>query len=308
MIRMIIPLIHHRKFPEWTGIESNQGDDCAGVVEDVGEEVTDFRPGDRVAGFHQVGAPGGAYAPYALCPTHTLFHIPKDLSFEAAATVPVTAGTAAVGLYTRNGGLGLPLPFLPATNPMPLVIYGASGSVGSFAVQLAKKSNIHPLICVAGGGAGVLDELIDRSKGDVVIDYRKGDDSVEKEIKAALDGMPLRYALDTVGHKNTTHTIATAMPHGGQIARTLPPSGGLSNDVEQSMLEVGVVHGDGRDFGSVMYGLFGLGLKDGWLKPRPYTVVEGGLQGLEPTLVDMKAGKGGSTKFVFRIADTKGLD
>ena len=149
--------------------------------------------------------------------------------------------------------------------------------------------------------------MIDRKQGDTIIDYRKGDESVVKEIKAALDGMPLRYAFDTVAHKNTSKNIDEAMPHGGQIVRTLPPEGGLINDVEQSQITVSVVHGDAKDFGSVMYGLFGLGLRDGWLKPRPHTVIEGGLDGVEGALADLKAGKGSSTKYVFRIADTKGL-
>lgn len=294
-----------RKVPEWTNTESNQGDDCAGIVEAVGDEVTSFKPGDRVAGFHQTFSPGGTYAPFALCPSHTTFHLPAELSFEEAATFPATAGTAAVGLFAREGGLGLPLPFLPATSPIPLVIYGASGSVGWFAVQLAAKANIHPLICVAGGGGSTIEGLIDRKKGDTIIDHREGDEVVVKEIKAALDGMPLRYALDTVAHKNTSQNIDEAMPHGGAIARTLPPSGGLVNDVEQFQLNVGVVHEAQKDFGYVMYKLVELGLKDRWLKGRPYTVVEGGLNGLEGALAQLKAGKG--NKFVIRIADTENL-
>jgi NADPH:quinone reductase-like Zn-dependent oxidoreductase len=252
-----------------------------------------------------MGTPGGTYAPYALCPANTVFHIPKNVSFEEAATIPLTAGTAAAGLYEREGGLGLPLPFLPATDPLPLVIYGASGSVGSFALQLASKSNIHPLICIAGGGGAAVQSLLDRSKGDTIIDYRKGDEQVVKEIKAALDGVPLRYALDTVAHKNTSRVISEAMTHGGQIARTLPLEGGLSNDVEQFQLSVSTVQADQKDFGFVIYQLFGLGLRDGWLKPRPYEVKPGGLYAVEGALASLKAGK--STKYVFRIEETEGL-
>lgn len=64
-----------------------------------------------------------------------------------AAAVPLAAMTAAIGLYAK---LGLPQPWTPATEPIPLLIYGAASSVGAYAVQLARKSNIHPLICVAG--------------------------------------------------------------------------------------------------------------------------------------------------------------
>ena len=296
--------------PEWTGSEANQGDDCAGTIESVGENVPGFHKGDRVAGFHQTMAPGGTYAEYALCPAWTTMHIPQSMSFEEAATIPLTAGTAATGLFERVGGLGLPLPFLPATGPMPLVIYGASGSVGTFALQLASKASIHPLVCVAGGGSKSVEPFLDRKKGDTIIDYRKGDDEVISEIKDALDGIPLRYGLDTVAHKSSTNNIAQAMPHGGQIARVLPPEGGLTNpynDIEQFQLSVGTLHGDQKDFGAAMFKIFERGLQEGWVKPRPYEVVPGGLGGIEQALANLKAGKASAIKYVFRVADTEGV-
>ena len=70
------------KRPEWTGINSNQGDDIAGVVHTVGSNVVEFKPGDRVAAFHQMMSPGGSYAEYAVSWAHTTFHIPKKTSFE----------------------------------------------------------------------------------------------------------------------------------------------------------------------------------------------------------------------------------
>ena len=66
-----------------------------------------------------------------------------------AATVPLTALTAADALYRR---LALPQPWLPAAaaTKIPLLIYGASTSVGYFALQFAIRSNIHPILAVAG--------------------------------------------------------------------------------------------------------------------------------------------------------------
>lgn len=219
--------------------------------------------------------------------------------------MPLTAGTAAVGLFTINGGLGLPLPFLPVKAPFPLVIYGASGSVGTYAVQLAKRSSLHPLICIAGGSAGSLEALLDRDQGDTIIDYRKGDAQVTEEIKKALNGIPLRYALDTVAHGKSSANIAQAMSHGGRIARTLPAEGeGMPNDVEQFQLSVSSVHGGEKDFGFVMFKLFGRGLLEGWLTPRPYKIVPGGLSGVEQALSDLKAGKARANKFALRIAET----
>ena len=60
----------------------NQGDDIAGFIHAVGDEVTEFKPGDRVAAFHEVGTLGGSFAEYALAWDYTTFHIPKNISFE----------------------------------------------------------------------------------------------------------------------------------------------------------------------------------------------------------------------------------
>ena len=61
---------------------SNSGDDIAGVVEAVGRKVVGFRKGDRVAAFHQMRAPHGSFAEYAIAPARTTFHLPDRTSFE----------------------------------------------------------------------------------------------------------------------------------------------------------------------------------------------------------------------------------
>ena len=255
-----------------------------------------------------MATPGGLYSEYGLLESWTTFHISKDMSFEDAATIPLTAGTASVGLFSRKLGLGLPLPIQPATGPLPLVIYGASGSVGTFALQLAQKANIHPIICVAGGGAvKVVEPLLDREKGDTIVNYRDGDAKVVEGIKGALKGEPLKHALDTVAQKSSSANIAGAMTEGGKIARTLPPQGDLGAGIEQIPTNLSALHGDEKDFGFAMFALFGRALRDGWLSPRPYEVRSGGLDGVEEALSDLKAGKASAVKYVLRIADTKGV-
>lgn len=125
------------KIPEWMpGKVINQGDDIAGVVHEVGANVTEFKPGDRVMAFHEMMTPGGSYAEYAVAWAHTTAHIPKNTSFEEAAAIPLAALTAAVGLNTK---LRLPAPWQPASEPTPLVIYGAASAVGIYTVQLAVR-------------------------------------------------------------------------------------------------------------------------------------------------------------------------
>lgn len=77
------------KIPEYFGSDdndpekwTNEGDDIAGIVEQVGAKVFEFKPGDRVAAFHEMRTGGGSYAEYAVAWQHTTFHIPKETSFE----------------------------------------------------------------------------------------------------------------------------------------------------------------------------------------------------------------------------------
>jgi 2-desacetyl-2-hydroxyethyl bacteriochlorophyllide A dehydrogenase len=103
------------------------GADVAGRVEAVGSNVSQFQPGDAVFGDIS-GCGFGAFAEYVCVPEHVLAPKPANLSFEHAAAVPMAAVTALQGL--RDKGQIQP--------GQKVLIYGASGGVGTFAVQLAK--------------------------------------------------------------------------------------------------------------------------------------------------------------------------
>ncbi|KAK6365726.1 hypothetical protein LTS17_011113 [Exophiala oligosperma] len=298
--------------PEFNG--TNQGDDIAGVVEAVGSAVTQFRPGDRVAGFHQMQTPGGSYAEYAISPEHTTFHIPASVSFEEAAAIPLAAMTAAVGLFLR---LGLPEPWVASAHPdcLPkggIVVYGAAGAVGAYAVQLARRAGIHPIIAVAGRGIPFVQGLLDSSKGDVVVDYRKGNEAVVEGLRGAVPaGKQLEFAFDAVSEaaKSSAENICKVLAPNGHITTVLPmkddPS--IPASVDMSLTLVGTVFNQDKDFGYAWFRLFEQGLKDGWLKAHPYEVMPGGLNGIQQALSNLKEGKASATKYVFRIAETERL-
>ncbi|KAL1636260.1 hypothetical protein SLS56_001239 [Neofusicoccum ribis] len=294
------------KLPEWLNQSRNEGDDIAGIVEKVGANVTEFKPGDRVAAFHEMMTPHGSYAEYAIAWAHTTFHIPKNTSFEAAAAIPLAAMTAALGLYVR---LGLPEPWQAAPTPTPLVIYGAASAVGAYAVQLAARSNIHPLICVAGRGAAHVETLIDRGKGDTIVDYRAGAAVVEAGIAAAVPaGAELRHAFDAVSDHGSYVSLGKVLAPGGRLTLVLPfkEYEGIPAHVQQSQTNVGASHKEEKDFAFAWFRLFAKGLGEGWFRAQPQEVVPGGLAGVQKALDDLKAGRASAVKYVFRIADTEG--
>ena len=304
----------------------NQGDDIAGIVHSVGSNVYEFKPGDRVAALHQMMAPGGSYAEYALSWSHTTFHIPKKTSFEEAATIPLAAMTAAVGLYQR---LSLPLPWHPTSEQMPLIIYGAASAVGSYAIQLAQLSNVHPLICVAGRGIAHVEGLIDKSKGDVIIDYRNGDEALVRGLKEAVNRTSsgkVQYAFDAISEKGSSQNICKVLdPSSGAISLVLPSKDneGIPKGITKSTTMVNTVFKDmdtdpwekktgsktgNQEFGFVFCRFMARGLQEGWFKSHPYEVVPGGLGGVERGLETLKEGKASAVKYVFRIAETEGLE
>jgi NADPH:quinone reductase-like Zn-dependent oxidoreductase len=135
------------------------GADIAGVVEAVGAKVTRFQPGDEVFGV-AVGSAGG-FAEYASASENHLALKPANLSFEAAAAVPVAALTALQGL--RDKGQIQP--------GQKVLIVSASGGVGTFAVQIAKAFGAEATAVCSSRNVSMA-----RSIGaDRVIDYTKED-------------------------------------------------------------------------------------------------------------------------------------
>ena len=106
----------------------------------VGDKVWEFKVGDRVASFHEMMSPGGSYAEYAVGWQHTTFHIPKTTSFEDAAALPLAAMTSAIGLHQR---LGLPTPWSPAKEEIPLVVYGGASAVGGMLLEFFRSPCYH---------------------------------------------------------------------------------------------------------------------------------------------------------------------
>ncbi len=136
--------------------DTSVGADLAGRVEAVGREVTDFQPGDDV-----FGTSGGSWAEYAAAREDRLAHKPANLSSEEAAAVPVAGITALQAL--RDHGQLQP--------GQKVLINGASGGVGTFAVQLAK----HFGAAVTGVCSTRNVELVRSLGADRVVDYTKED-------------------------------------------------------------------------------------------------------------------------------------
>jgi NADPH:quinone reductase-like Zn-dependent oxidoreductase len=184
LIRLVVPDLGLRK-PK----VPVRGMDLAGRVEAVGPNVTRFQPGDEVFGWAD-----GAFAEYAAAPEDQLAPKPADLSFEQAAAVP-TSGFAALQGLCDSGEV---------QPGQQVLIIGAAGAVGLFAVQLAKTFGAQ----VTGVASTTQLELVRSVGADEVIDYTRDD---------VTDGTRRwDLILDTAGHRSLS-----------QLRRALTPKGTL---------------------------------------------------------------------------------
>lgn len=153
------------------------GFDVSGVVEAVGSNVSEFQPGDEVFGETQ-----GSCAEYVVAPANKLALRPSNLSMAQAATVPVSGVTALRGIRDAGG----------VKRGQKVLINGASGGVGTFAVQIAKSLGAEVTgVCSTGNV-----EMVRSIGADHVIDYTREDFTESGSYDLILDNVANRPASE----------------------------------------------------------------------------------------------------------------
>ena len=148
------------------------GTEIAGIVVDTGKNVTHVKKGDAVFGKTAGTSPAGGLAEYALMDKDRVYPKPENFSFEEAATVSVSFDTALGAVRKAN-----------ITQNQNVMIYGASGGVGLYAVQLAKAAGANVIgVCSTRNL-----ELAKEAGCECVIDYKKDDfTNTDKKYDAIL--------------------------------------------------------------------------------------------------------------------------
>lgn len=184
LARLLDPTIFGRRGPR----AATRGTDLAGIVQAVGPGVEAWQAGDKV-----FGEGIGTFAQHAVARADQLAAIPRGIDFDAAAAVPLAATTA--------------LLCISAADPTPgssILINGASGGVGTFAIQLAKARGLHVTAVVSTRNLAQTEDL----GADRVIDYTtdsvRGDD-------------PYDVVVDLVGNLSLRELRRLLRPHGALV-------------------------------------------------------------------------------------------
>jgi len=175
------------------------GNDGAGVVEQVGSDVNEFKPGDRV---YTAGSISGTYAEFALCKAEQVHPLPANVSFAQGAAMGTPYATAYRGLFQRA----------EAKPGETVLVHGASGGVGTAALQLARARGLR-VFGTAGSDEGM--KLAREQGAHEVFDHRAPDHF--QQIMNATDGRGVDVIVEMLANVNLGKDL-TILAKGGRVA------------------------------------------------------------------------------------------
>jgi NADPH2:quinone reductase len=239
------------KYPALPSLPYTPGADGAGIVESIGPGITSHKVGDRV---YFISAPG-AYAEKVLVPAAFAFPLPDKISFIQGAAMGVPYGTAHRALFHRGG----------AKKGETVLIHGASGGVGTAAIQLAKRAG---LTVIGTGGTQSGRDLVKAQEADTVLDHH--DPAFADKLKAATSGKGVDLIIELAAHVNLGNDLGFLTKFGRVVVVgsrgpvEINPRDMMTRDADiramtlfnASPEELLQIHGD-----------LGKGLADGSLKP-----------------------------------------
>ena len=198
------------------------GFDAAGVVAAIGENVTGFALGDRVFTPSNLGqGQPGSYAEYLLASESRVAKVPASMSLESAGSIPVAALTGWQALFAKEKG--------DLQSGQRILLNGASGGLGSFAVQFAKWAGAEVAATCSGANADYVSGL----GADLVIDYKT--QNINEELASwAPEGVDM--VLDAVGCGSLEDAFSLLKPGGKLVSiATLVGDGDIEADMAEAV-------------------------------------------------------------------------
>ncbi|KAI0324755.1 GroES-like protein [Cubamyces sp. BRFM 1775] len=289
------------------------GTDAAGVVEEVGSEVTNVAKGDKVFFQGWFENPKATFQQYAIVPAEITAKIPDNISFDQAASIPLGLATVVTGLYNHdpNGKtVNFPAPWeADGTTKFagkPAFILGGSSSVGQYAIQMARLSGFSPIIATAS----LHNEPLLKSLGAThVLDRSLAPDAIKAELPKLTGGKPIEFVYDAISLADTQALAYDVLAPNGVLLLVLPdaipPELKKEGDGKKIVGVFGNVHTpENRKVGVELYAHLTEWLEKGLLVPNRVEVLPNGLAGIPEGLERMKNNKVSGTKLIARPQET----
>ncbi|CAL1717237.1 unnamed protein product [Somion occarium] len=263
------------------------GTDIAGTVVHLGEGVTNVAVGDNIVWQGLFTNRLASFQQYAIAKVDRLAKIPPSISFEQAATIPVGAAAAFVGLYgPKQESAG-----------RPIVIFGGSSSVGQYAIQFAKLSGFSPIITTASPRNY---DLVKSLGATHTINRTLSPDDIVAEVKKITSG-PVETVYDAISEEDTQNTAYDILSPGGTVVITLKQTIVQENiRKDKSIIHTfGNVHLEhNRALGVGFFSHLTEYLAFGDVKPNPFELIPGGLEAIPKGLERLKNGEVSAKKLV----------
>ncbi|EKM51409.1 uncharacterized protein PHACADRAFT_263510 [Phanerochaete carnosa HHB-10118-sp] len=271
------------------------GLDSAGIVKKVGPEVTNVAVGDRVlhSGFRNVRS--GTFQQYTIAPAEIIAKIPPNLTLDQAASIPLAAAAAAVGLYYRTGTdvISLTAPWEKGGRGKyagePILVIGGSSAVGQQVVQFARISGFSPIIATGS----LHNETYLKSLGVThVIDRDASLSALHTAVKK-ITAKPVKVVFDAVSFADTQNAAYEVLAPGGKLIIVLPSA--VDEDKTTPEKQAVMVYSsfwgtERRELGKNLYAELTGWLEAGEIKPNNIEVLPGGLVGILSGLERLKKG------------------
>lgn len=201
------------------------GMDVVGEIVELGEHVTQFQIGDRVAG-HGNLTKQGCLAEFASVPAYQLTKIPDSISHTDAAALLCNGLTAYQALFRK----------VTLANKKTILIHAGSGGVGSIAIQLAKMVGL----TVYTTASTAKFDFVKSLGADVVIDYKT--ENVSRRIAELTDGLGVDMIINTIGKDESTEDLKRLAYNGSLIAIVSPPRIDNPSDLFSRALSIDVLN------------------------------------------------------------------
>ena len=228
------------------------GNDCAGVVEEIGSKVTSFKKGGRV---FTSQTHSGSYAQFTVAPATGVHQLHNELSFEQGAALSTPYLTAYRALIVRGG----------AKPGETVLVHGASGGVGIAAVQMARAFGMKVLGTV---GTSKASELVKQAGAHATFNHRQ--EGYLDEIKQASSGSGVDVIVENAAHANLGKDLGL-LARGGRVAVVgsrgpieVNPRDAMSR--EAAVLGVMLFNASEKEVHEMHAAIQG-GVEAGWLRP-----------------------------------------